>query len=78
MLQYIKKDFYKELHVAYPLVTCGKAARIDAELIQSEDCEDAMKTQRSLRPHTQSGKMPGRGQWKTVSQMLIYTELETL
>jgi len=44
MLQYIKKDFYKELHVGYPLVTCGKAARIDAELIQSEDCEDAMKT----------------------------------
>ena len=37
-----------------------------------------LETQRSLRPHTQSSKMSGRGQWKTVSQMLIYTELETL
>ena len=62
--------------MGYSLVTCGKAARIDAELIQSEDCEDAMKTQRSLRPHTQSGKMPGRGRtaYNHVSQMLTYTE----
>ena len=62
MLQYIKKGFYKELHVGYPLVTCGKATRIDAKRIRSEASENAMKTQRRLRPHTQSGKMPGRGQ----------------